>query len=287
MKDNIDKENYTQSISPQDFITEMMISSTTIIEELFSTSKSGSLFYHTRDGKFILKTLLVKEYKFFKAIFPEYYRHMLDNPNSLLPKFYGCYKLVRRTKHEKQRFYFVTMDNIFSTARDIHLKYDLKGSTISRDVLSTLPENERNKDVYEFSLKDLDLEKHKQQFVVGDKREIILKQLAIDSEFLRNQGILDYSLLIGVHKTGANLRDSDNRVNQGKFQSRKFGSQQFRFNRQSTRNHLIDSRAPNSDPIPLMSYNVTEADLDDPLDVDDDDIPVPHEFKDVKTDFYF
>ena len=52
-----DKDDFISSISPQDFITELMISNQTIFEELCSTGKSGSLFYYTRDGKFIVKTI--------------------------------------------------------------------------------------------------------------------------------------------------------------------------------------------------------------------------------------
>ena len=61
-----DKESFIQSISPQVFITEIIISNTTSIEELFNTGSSGSLFYYTRDGKFILKTIDKKEYKTLK-----------------------------------------------------------------------------------------------------------------------------------------------------------------------------------------------------------------------------
>ena len=38
-------------------ISEMMISSSTIIEELCSTGKSGSVFYYTKDGKYIIKSI--------------------------------------------------------------------------------------------------------------------------------------------------------------------------------------------------------------------------------------
>ena len=67
---NYDKESFIQSISPQVFITEIIISNTTSIEELFNTGSSGSLFYYTRDGKFILKTIDKKEYKTLKRILP-------------------------------------------------------------------------------------------------------------------------------------------------------------------------------------------------------------------------
>ena len=59
----IDKESFISSISPQEFVTEIMISSQTIFEELCSTGKSGSLFYYTRDGRFIVKTISKKEEK--------------------------------------------------------------------------------------------------------------------------------------------------------------------------------------------------------------------------------
>ena len=87
-----EKDAFISSISPQDFITELMISSQTIFEELCSTGKSGSLFYYTRDGKFIVKTIGRGEYKFLKKILPNYYQHLKQNPMSLLPKFLGCYK---------------------------------------------------------------------------------------------------------------------------------------------------------------------------------------------------
>lgn len=83
----INKTIFIQSISPQDFVTEMMICAPTIIEELFSTGQSGSLFYFTRNGKFIVKTLPEKEYLFLRKIFPEYYKYIMNNRNTLLPKY--------------------------------------------------------------------------------------------------------------------------------------------------------------------------------------------------------
>ncbi len=98
-----EKDAFISSISPQDFITELMISSQTIFEELCSTGKSGSLFYYTRDGKFIVKTIGHGEYKFLKKILPNYYQHLKQNPMSLLPKFLGCYQLIRKRKKKKRK----------------------------------------------------------------------------------------------------------------------------------------------------------------------------------------
>ena len=63
-----------------------MISNQTIFEELCSTGKSGSLFYYTRDGKFIVKTIKKDEYKLIKLILPEYFKHLKSNPLSLQKK---------------------------------------------------------------------------------------------------------------------------------------------------------------------------------------------------------
>ena len=69
----IDKDHFIKSISPQDFITELMISSQTIFEELCSTVSSGSLLFYTRDGEYIVKTIPRKEYQFLKTMISEYF----------------------------------------------------------------------------------------------------------------------------------------------------------------------------------------------------------------------
>jgi 1-phosphatidylinositol-4-phosphate 5-kinase len=165
----INKDNYISSIHPQNFITEIMISSTSIIEELCSTGKSGSLFYYTRDGKYIIKTISNTEYQFLKKILPNYFNHLRKNPNTLLPKFFGCYKLVQKIRKKKTKIPIIVMNNIFSTNKEIHMRYDLKGSTIGRKELPDfdLPNTDGKTIKLSYALKDLDLEKNKQLFFVG------------------------------------------------------------------------------------------------------------------------
>jgi hypothetical protein len=163
---NIDKENFISSISPQDLITELMISYGTIIEELCSTGKSGSLFYYTRDGKFILKTISQSEYLFLKKILANYYKYLESNPHSLLPKFMGCYKLVKKIKKSKTRVHFIIMMNIFSS-KEIHLRYDLKGSRIGRQVLKDKNFELKAGSKLSYALKDLDLENNNHFFFIG------------------------------------------------------------------------------------------------------------------------
>jgi len=200
-----DKESFIQSISPQVFITEMIISNTTSIEELFNTGSSGSLFYYTRDGKLILKTISKSEYTTLKRILPKYYYHLMKYKKTLLPKFFGCYKLIKKVKKKKKYVYFIIMMNVFSTNKQIHVRFDLKGSTLNREVLSK--KDKHNKDYndilgkYSFALKDIDFDYFKKHIYIDDHiYEEFIEQINKDSLLLKECNINDYSLLLGIHK---------------------------------------------------------------------------------------
>lgn len=51
-------------------------------------------------------------------------------PHTLITRFFGLHK-IRYTKESggTMRIYFVIMANVFKTARDINVRFDLKGST--------------------------------------------------------------------------------------------------------------------------------------------------------------
>lgn len=162
---NIEKDEFIQSISPQEFVTEMMISSSTIIEELCSTGKSGSLFYYTRDGRYIIKSIRKAEYHCLKSMFKSYFEHLLLNPYTLLPIFFGCFKLIKKVKKAKTKIHFIIMQNIFSTEKEIHLRYDLKGSEIGRSVLGEGKVSNYGNQSY--ALKDVDLVRERRIFYTG------------------------------------------------------------------------------------------------------------------------
>ena len=203
-----DKEKFISSISPQDFITELMISSQTIFEELCSTGKSGSLFYYTRDGKFIVKTISKKEYKFLKKIVVNYYKHIKNFPLSLLPIFFGCYQLIKKVNKKKVKINFVVSKNVFSTSKIINLRFDLKGSKIGRKVLKGDLNDNKIIEKVDIALKDLDFEIRKEKIFIGNKKDEIMKQLKNDIDFLYQNGSIDYSLLLGIH-----FKQKDNRKN--------------------------------------------------------------------------
>ena len=207
----ISKDAFIKSISPQDFITELMISSQTIFEELCSTGSSGSLLYYTRDGEFIVKTISKSEYKFLKTILSEYYFYIKNNPLTFLPKLLGCYVLKQKKKRTTNKIFFIVMTNVFATTNHIDLRFDLKGSTIGRSVLKGTIADKKifdSGDMGDMALKDLDFNKLNETINVGVKREQILNQFQKDIEFLYNINSNDYSLLLGIHYINNNKDDN-------------------------------------------------------------------------------
>ena len=90
------------------------------------------------------------------------------------------------------------MINVFSTSKYIHRRYDLKGSKIGRRVLT----GKRDREILDkgdLALKDLDFEKRKEKIYIGDKNDILLKQIKKDAYFLCKIKANDYSLLLGIH----------------------------------------------------------------------------------------
>lgn len=243
----ISKKDYIDSISPQGFITELLISSNTIIEELFSTSKSGSMFFYTKDGKFIIKTLPLREYDVLKEILVDYFLHLKYNNDTLLPKYYGLYKLVKIINGDAITRYFITMENLFSTRKEISYRFDLKGSTNNRIVLKKkLCEY---KDKISYALKDLDLTNNGIEFNFDkEKRERIVDMLEKDSLFLSNHGIIDYSLLVGIHYKNNNINNNndyketiDNKENKDNAKGRERDDKSNAAKKLNNNNNIIDN----------------------------------------------
>ncbi|XP_071721773.1 LOW QUALITY PROTEIN: phosphatidylinositol 4-phosphate 5-kinase 7-like [Rutidosis leptorrhynchoides] len=157
------------------------------LRELSSPGKSGSLFYLSKDDRFVIKTLKGSELKVFLRMLPDYYHHVKNHENTLITKFFGLHQ-IKLSGGRKVRF--VVMGNMFCTELRIHQRYDLKGSTHGRFT-------EKHKIQENATLKDLDLA---YDFCM-DKllRESLFQQLSLDCNFLESQNIIDYSLLLGLH----------------------------------------------------------------------------------------
>ncbi|KAM0466147.1 hypothetical protein ACHAPV_001100 [Trichoderma viride] len=177
-------------LDPADYL--MSLTGKYILSELGSPGKSGSFFYFSRDYKYIIKTIHHSEHKFLRKILREYYKHVTENPNTLLSQFYGLHRV--KMPYGK-KIHFVVMNNLFPPHRDVHTTFDLKGSTIGRDYREEdLAKNPRA------TLKDLNWLRRKQNLELGmQKKKLFLEQLQRDVALLKKLHIMDYSLLVGIH----------------------------------------------------------------------------------------
>lgn len=57
---DIDNEDYIKSIGPNRLMASLMLGEMSSMTELTSQGKSGSFFYYTADGKYMLKTIKEK-----------------------------------------------------------------------------------------------------------------------------------------------------------------------------------------------------------------------------------
>ncbi|KAJ5971061.1 uncharacterized protein N7479_000979 [Penicillium vulpinum] len=180
-------------LDPADYL--MSLTSKYILSELGSPGKSGSFFYFSRDYKYIIKTIHHSEHKLLRKILPEYYRHVENNPNTLISQFYGLHRVKMAYG---RKIHFVVMNNLFPPHRDIHQTFDLKGSTIGRDLQeSDLERNPRA------TMKDLNWVRRNRHLECGPtKREFFIEQLKRDVMLLQKLKIMDYSLLVGIHDAG-------------------------------------------------------------------------------------
>mmetsp|Transcript_7502 Transcript_7502/g.18766 ORF Transcript_7502/g.18766 Transcript_7502/m.18766 type:complete len:943 (-) Transcript_7502:1218-4046(-) len=195
--------------------------------EFISNAKSGQFFFYSSDGKYMIKTMTNSESKFLRRILPHYFRHCTENPNTLLTKFYGMYRV--KLYHLRRNVKFVIMNSVYYTDKSIQTFYDLKGSEIGR---SAKP----GQDV----LKDNDLRKKIKEnaFSFCPKSRLRFRaQIEADCNFLRKMQIMDYSMLIGIHHI------PPKKLNQrrGSIADTGFKISEHRVQRRSSRAFLMDA----------------------------------------------
>jgi 1-phosphatidylinositol-4-phosphate 5-kinase len=152
-----------------------------------SRGKSGALLFFLKNFNFVVKTIRSREKRCLLNILNDYIEYMRNHPNSLICRFYGCYRI---RVEGCETIYFIVMNNIFPFDREIHEIYDLKGSFYNRTA-----KNESSNS----TKKDLDWYINQRKLYLFGKRIILVKQIREDTCFLKSHGIMDYSLLIGIN----------------------------------------------------------------------------------------
>uniref|UniRef100_A0A3Q3X9E6 PIPK domain-containing protein n=1 Tax=Mola mola TaxID=94237 RepID=A0A3Q3X9E6_MOLML len=175
-------------IRPDDYMYSLCNES---LIELSNSGASGSLFYLSNDDEYIIKTVQHKEAEFLQKLLPGYFMNLNQNKRTLLPKFYGLYCVQAAGKNIR----IVVMNNLLPSSVQMHLKFDLKGSTYKRRASA----KEREKAVPTY--KDLDFMQSMQEGLLleGDKYNAVCKTIHRDCLLLQSFKIMDYSLLVGIH----------------------------------------------------------------------------------------
>nr|XP_020852980.1 phosphatidylinositol 5-phosphate 4-kinase type-2 beta isoform X1 [Phascolarctos cinereus] len=156
-----------------------------------SQGRCGTRFLTTYDRRFVIKAVSSEDVAEMHNILKKYHQFIVEcHGNTLLPQFLGMYRLTV----DGVETYMVVTRNVFSHRLTVHRKYDLKGSTVSREA----SDKEKAKDLPTF--KDNDFLNEGQKLHVGEEsKKNFLEKLKRDVEFLAQLKIMDYSLLVGIH----------------------------------------------------------------------------------------
>lgn len=197
--DNISNKDFLQSLSPKDNLK--------IIKESFASGgRSANPIIFTHDKKLLLKTISKSEKDILIKILPEFHRRMRDC-QSLLCRIYGVFRIE---VSGKQSIHIIVMRNMNELPSETKVAcFDLKGSTVNRTGLSKMDKDQVlkgfKKEIIELSkkkiLKDLDFDILDFEFLF-DKETCRAFQNSIfeDSEFLKGNNLIDYSMLLSIHK---------------------------------------------------------------------------------------
>lgn len=175
-----------------------------------AAGKSGAFFFLSPDQQLIAKSCSEKEWDLLLGILPAYVEHVEKAPvcsprlstrhesaaiSTLLPGYMGLYAFFTgEEKHPQKKVRILVMTNVFAGVHKIDRRYDLKGSTSGR--LANAKELKKQNPVY----KDLDWLKSESGLKLGDHAcQTIISAIDADVTFLAAQGLMDYSLLVGLH----------------------------------------------------------------------------------------
>lgn len=194
----------------------------TTVKHSFSEGASGALMCFSSNQKYVIKAVSPDDMEVLEDIIGKYDQYVNTHRGTFLIRFLMCVEIKLYTN----RMWFVVMNNIFpvGTGITIHERYDLKGSWVNRSSTSQKLDKPRvcrnchkrftvnrtqcsagTTTRHEFDIVWKDLDFKMKLTVPPEEAEAIKSQLRLDSEFLRDQEIMDYSLLIGVHRTTRTL----------------------------------------------------------------------------------
>jgi len=212
-----DLRSSTFGISEEEYLKSVLGTMVSFQSNSKGAARSGGIFFFTRDGAYMIKTIPNREKKTLLKILPEYHEHMKRNGrSSLLTRFCGMYGITVEEEDENagdttsskdilgtpsdaedgsssssfaptgKEYTFVVMNAVFPAEANTFVseRFDLKGSTVGREVSREELESKGRMAV----LKDLDL-----------SREVDL----VTSKFVEQQEE-EERLLVSTNNRGGN-----------------------------------------------------------------------------------
>ncbi|KAF7692816.1 phosphatidylinositol 5-phosphate 4-kinase type-2 alpha isoform X2 [Silurus meridionalis] len=153
--------------------------------------RSGARFHTSYNKKYVIKIITSEDVAEMHNILKKYHQYIVEcHGNTLLPQFLGMYRLTV----DGDETYMIVTRNVFSHRLPVHKKYDLKGSTVSREA----SDKEKTKELPTY--KDNDFINDGQKIYIDEEnKKIFLEKMKNDVEFLAQLKLMDYSLLVGLH----------------------------------------------------------------------------------------
>eukprot|EP00350_Pseudokeronopsis_sp_OXSARD2_P010211 CAMPEP_0170557774 /NCGR_PEP_ID=MMETSP0211-20121228/30037_1 /TAXON_ID=311385 /ORGANISM="Pseudokeronopsis sp., Strain OXSARD2" /LENGTH=305 /DNA_ID=CAMNT_0010869105 /DNA_START=70 /DNA_END=984 /DNA_ORIENTATION=+ len=164
------------------------------------SGKSESFFFFTSDNKFVIKTVKPLELRRLvkKNLIEHYSDHLRRNPQSMLGRMFGVFKIKVKFM---QPITVLVMNNVMGMeTQDITATYDLKGSSFQRYVVPSKPTSVLKDNNFRENVDD-------RVQVEAKTKGRILERLERDVEFLVQNQLMDYSLLLVFYRK--NRPDSD------------------------------------------------------------------------------
>jgi 1-phosphatidylinositol-4-phosphate 5-kinase len=188
-----------------------------------ASGKSGAFFMMSPDQQLMAKECNYNEWMLLQRILPAYTEHieaarvreqrrrtqggaefetLKGFCDTLLPRYLGLYCFQAGTPAKEVRM--LIMSYVFAGSQTIHRRYDLKGSTYGRR--ASAKERKKTQPVY----KDLDwIDAEGAMHIGAGAKKLLIDSLTEDAKFLRSQGLIDYSLLMGIHDGPPQIRKSE------------------------------------------------------------------------------
>lgn len=166
--------------------------------------RSNAIFYFSYDMKFIVKSVSDDELTLFcKELLPDIHIYFMSNPASHIAKIYGAFKFTLNGSEIN----IIIMRNLLHGFTGLKAIFDLKGSQVSRQVLTNLNESfdKLNSSVV---YKDVDFLSVKKIISLTYEDESKIKNaIKNDVQFFSKHNIIDYSLILGIFSNENTVSD--------------------------------------------------------------------------------